>query len=553
MAHRDVELRANAVAEKLMRDISRLPQTSRHLSLSGLDRDDLAGFVAAVLDRPATDGFLDSLEGATQGNPFFVGEVLHHLSDDGLPPGGNTPVRTTLLQHLSTPAGVQDLLSARFERLSAPASQLLTLAATIGRAVDLELIEALGGPAGDALVDAVEELLEDRFLVEAGGRRLSYVFAHDLVRQAAYERSSRLRRTRLHWRVGEELVVRRPDDLDAIAHHLFEGVAVGDGARALAACRIAGERAAKLGAPDRAARHFENALSLLEEHQLGSDNDVYDLLMGLSWARHALHDSTSRVDLAERAMEVALRLDDPDKVADAVEPCFAVFDGSIADDRWLHQRALASIPPEDSEAQVRLLTLNSYFSLVSGVEDAHLAALEEPLAMARRLDTESMRVWATGLELVRGWCSPDLEERAALIARNGPLIVKGNLGLQVGYVVGGAITAAARGLRHEVLVNYEPLIELVQQGHPMLTRWVKQAEAALALADGDLDRAATLVQGAFAGAGFDQSARYAYEYQHFVLEEARGNVDLSRAPTMGGGALGVISQLTLGRGALPRR
>ena len=84
---RDTELdRAPLLAETLA-DLRRDADVER-ISLEGLDRASVAAFVATVGHDGRRDGQLaEAVHAGTEGNPFFVGEVLRHLREGGATDG----------------------------------------------------------------------------------------------------------------------------------------------------------------------------------------------------------------------------------------------------------------------------------------------------------------------------------------------------------------------------------------------------------------------------------------------------------------------------------
>ena len=86
----------------------------------------------------------------------------------------------------------------------------------IGREFDYDVLEAVAPLDDDALVAALDEGVDARVLRETGpvGR---YAFTHALVRATLYDGLSRLRRARLHGRVGEAIARLRGADLDPAA------------------------------------------------------------------------------------------------------------------------------------------------------------------------------------------------------------------------------------------------------------------------------------------------------------------------------------------------
>ena len=64
--------------------------------------------VAALGGRPADDGFLATLHDETEGNPFFIEEVVRHLADRDGRLGG-----AVALHEAGVPAGVREITARR--------------------------------------------------------------------------------------------------------------------------------------------------------------------------------------------------------------------------------------------------------------------------------------------------------------------------------------------------------------------------------------------------------------------------------------------------------
>ncbi len=187
--------------------------------LPGLTEPDVGRL--ASRHRGGTDWsrFVHALHAETEGNPFFVREILRNLptTPDGspLPPAGGFDV----------PDGVRDLLRRRLARLDPMAQEVLTLASVVGRDVDLPTLEAVGAWGLDEIVDALDAASAAGLLTERGIGRWS--FAHALVRSALSDGLSRTRRARLHARVAAALERRGSAGPAELLHHLL---GVGDAA-----------------------------------------------------------------------------------------------------------------------------------------------------------------------------------------------------------------------------------------------------------------------------------------------------------------------------------
>ncbi len=125
----------------------------------------------------------------TDGNPFFVAELLRHLSESGAiaeRPDGRRELRSSITD-LGLPSSVRDVVSRRVARLGDDLEQILTVAAVIGRTFDVELLDLLVEGTEDELLDALEEALKASVLVESADRVGRFSFAHALINRALYD------------------------------------------------------------------------------------------------------------------------------------------------------------------------------------------------------------------------------------------------------------------------------------------------------------------------------------------------------------------------------
>jgi DNA-binding CsgD family transcriptional regulator/tetratricopeptide (TPR) repeat protein len=175
----------------------------------------------------------DELFRRTQGNPFFVTEVLAT--------GG---------EHI--PETVRDAVLARAARLSAPARRLLDAVAVVPGTVDLSLLEAVAGE----LIDELEECLASGTLT-AG--QADVAFRHELARLAIEEAMAPNRRLALHRAALAALASRGGDD-PAVARLAHHAEAAGDREEVLRWAPAAAEQAARTGAHREAAAQYARAL-----------------------------------------------------------------------------------------------------------------------------------------------------------------------------------------------------------------------------------------------------------------------------------------------------
>ena len=119
------------------------------IELAGLDDNGVLSFMEAAAGQTLDDagvGLAHAVYRETDGNPFFVSEVLRHLSETGAiyQDAAGRWVAEDSLEQLALPDSVRVVIGARVGRLGQEAGRVLSLAAVIGRDFDLDLL-ARGG------------------------------------------------------------------------------------------------------------------------------------------------------------------------------------------------------------------------------------------------------------------------------------------------------------------------------------------------------------------------------------------------------------------------
>ena len=204
----------------------------------------------------------------SEGNPFFVEELLRSLIDAGLVSPTGEGVAVDAVADLQVPDTVQSIVAARIDRLPSDAKRILQTASVIGRLFPKAILELVlrSEDAADALEAPLRELVA-RELVRAHGLA-EYVFKHAITRDVAYESLLIARRRELHRRIAETMESVYADQLDelspALAHHLVAGEAH---AKALRYLTRAAERARETYANAEAIAFYRTAIGQAEALQ----------------------------------------------------------------------------------------------------------------------------------------------------------------------------------------------------------------------------------------------------------------------------------------------
>ena len=235
---------------------------AERLDLRRLDDAAIGALVAAhhPLSEADHDRLVRYLAGRTEGNAFFLGEVLRTLEGEGTLCRAGDGWALGDLAGTPVPPLLREVIAGRVARLAPETGRLLGVAAVIGHAVPLALWAAVSGVGEDALLDHAEQAIEARLLAETPDGT-GVRFAHALIRAALYDGTAAVRRRALHRRVGEALAATRTPDPDAVAYHLQRA---GD-PRAFAWLVRAGLRAHQAAAWLTAVERFAAAAALPDE------------------------------------------------------------------------------------------------------------------------------------------------------------------------------------------------------------------------------------------------------------------------------------------------
>jgi DNA-binding SARP family transcriptional activator len=312
-AYRAIEAAINGFADALAE--MRRERLVTQIDVRGLAEHETAELVRVRTGTMPSRSFSHALHARTEGNPFFVEEIVRHLGEAG--------VRTDLagsheLQRVGLPEGVKDVIARRLTRLDSAAMEWLRVAAVIGRDIDATLLERVVSLEEDEFLNVLEEALAAGLIVELPNRPGRYSFSHALIRETLYEGMSAPRRARIHRRVGEALEEAASErNLAALALHFTRAAGSQDAEKAIRyACR-AGEQATEMLAHEEAAEHYARALEVQDRFEPEAAGRRCQLLLELGEARVRAGEMPLAWEAFREAAALAAGLEDPDSLARA--------------------------------------------------------------------------------------------------------------------------------------------------------------------------------------------------------------------------------------------
>src|SRR6266851_7266978 len=275
LTYRSDEVRSSLRHFLAQLDRERLAQ---EILLARLTRDEVEAMLQAIfaLPRSARVELADLLYTLTEGNPFFVEEILKSLMASGEIVSANGSGLHKPLGELHIPRSVQDAVQQRTDQLSGSARRVLILAAVAGRRFDFALLQALTRHDEDHLLQLFKELMAAQLVVEESAEQ--FAFRHALTQQAVYADLLVRERKTLHRRVAETIERLYAATLEAhladLAYHFSEA---GVFEKALLYAQQAGERAQRLFAPRAAIAQFTRAVDAAQRGSIIPPASLYRL------------------------------------------------------------------------------------------------------------------------------------------------------------------------------------------------------------------------------------------------------------------------------------
>ena len=341
------------------------------LRLDPLGPEEADALLTALL---GTDTALQPLKhfilAKTEGNPFFMEEMVQTLVDQGVlrrnAVGGMhpaAPVTSSALATLQLPPTVQGVLAARIDRLPAEDKALLQTLAVLGKEFSWRLLTQVTDQPEEELQRLLAHLQAEEFIYEQPAfPEPDYTFMHALTQEVAYNAVLLERRRVVHERTAQAIeglfAERLPEHYHALAHHYSRS---GNTAKAVDYLHRAGQQAVEHSAYAEAMSHLNTALDLLTTlpesrersqqelvvqmtlamalratrgssapeverlytsarelcEQVGEPPQLFRVLWGLWGMYNARGDHQMMRALGEQLLRLAQRLEDPDLLLEA--------------------------------------------------------------------------------------------------------------------------------------------------------------------------------------------------------------------------------------------
>jgi class 3 adenylate cyclase/predicted ATPase len=361
------------------------------LELPGLEPEESAALVRHASGRAVVgESTVAQIASRADGVPLFLEEMAKSVAEVG-----------ASAEHFEVPTSLQALLMARLDRQGI-GKEVAQMGAVVGRTFDLSLLRRIWPHGERALQRGLRTLVKGGLLRRrARGGTVGYAFKHALIQDAAYGSLLRAHKQKLHMRIASSIEEgATPPAMsgpEVLAHHWTEAGC--NDAAALNWLR-AGQQAAGRSAFVEATRHLRRglkcvsllpmsaeraglelplqtvlAVSCMSVHGYASQEvlaeftrarelcegideapGVYPVLFGL-WLFHLVRaDRGQTLEMKDRLMRVAQRLNDPDLLMQAhiASTVTAFWQGAYAESRRYAAAVMGHYAPERHRSHVAL-------------------------------------------------------------------------------------------------------------------------------------------------------------------------------------------------------
>lgn len=371
-SYRSDDLHRRHPLRRQVAEWSRLRGVSR-VALSPLSDDAVRALIAELVPDGLPEKELADIVDRAEGNAFFVEELTSAAAGPGR----------------WVPADLADVLLVRLDRLDDTARDVVRAASVAGRKVAHDMLAAVVGLDAGELDEGLRKAVEMNILVANDGR---YSFRHALLGEAVYDDLLPGERVRLH---GRYVAALRSGAATGTAAELARHARLAhDLDTALGASIQAGHEASRVGGPDEAAYHYQQALQLLvDPRRTGDDElDVSKIVVAAGEALSASGDPERAVKVVAEQVE-RLPVDAPTawraRMLSTQAHLMLAIEGDH-DPVALSEDAVALVPDGDTGLRARVLANHARILAGWGRYDEAQVVGMDALNLAERLDLSEL-------------------------------------------------------------------------------------------------------------------------------------------------------------------
>lgn len=281
------------------------------IDLRGLSQPAITRLTETMLGGAAAPGLVTLLYNRSEGNPYFVEQILRYLQEEGyLETSEHGWALIKRVRNHFMPGDIRAILVARLDQLAREVKASVQTASVLGREFEIRVLARMLSDDRDVPRYVAEA---ERSGIWAPLSEIRYVFSHGLLRDAAYAMQMRARRRELHVLAVDALEALFATDLKShvveLAYHSEYGERF---KKAQQYFRLAGKSSADLYQNHQAIDYYTRALTHTPSDDLKTR---FDLLVERVELFNRLADRSSQLQDLQSIEKLAVQLDDAAELA----------------------------------------------------------------------------------------------------------------------------------------------------------------------------------------------------------------------------------------------
>lgn len=286
-----------------------LPDHHSMLTLEPLNESESGELIRNLLNLtilPA--GVNDLIIRKTEGNPFFIEEVIRSFIDSGIVEIHENAFRVTdRIHEADIPASINEVILARIDKLDEKTRELLKTASVIGRNFYFKVLEEAADTISE-LDERLEYLKEVQLISESKQKEeIEYLFRHALAQQATYESIVLNSKKELHLKIARSIekvfAGNLPEFYGTLAYHYEKAENCEKAGEYLVK---AGDEAMRTAAISQAIDFIQHALAVFSLHRSPAmmNINVEEIYFKLGYALHARGLNKEAIKAIDKALEL---------------------------------------------------------------------------------------------------------------------------------------------------------------------------------------------------------------------------------------------------------
>jgi class 3 adenylate cyclase/tetratricopeptide (TPR) repeat protein len=246
------------------------------ISLNNLTKEETANMIKLTFrEQTVSKEFLNLIYTRTEGNPFFVEEVLRSLLEEGVIFRTETGWNQKPVSEITVPYSVRGTLTSRLTKLGPEVVETLQWAALIGSEFGFDLLREAMQADDEVLLARIEAALFAGVVLEIPDQRGNFRFADNRIRELLADDLSQLRQAKYHLIIARVIEKLHHQNLqphaEALANHFAETF---ETEQAIKYSVMAGDRNLSIHAHEQAIQNFKRAADLMEREGREGDRAI---------------------------------------------------------------------------------------------------------------------------------------------------------------------------------------------------------------------------------------------------------------------------------------